>query len=260
MEEIFGFFVLFLFIGGYFLFSFIALIILLNRTSDLRLKLDLLQKKLSDLSKGGIKTEITGSNPSTMEAYKQSLQKPAAPVPQTPPTPISEPVLRSAPPETHKPVEAKPEFIEDVIKPVTVAAATPQARPVTPPRPPQPPKPKKPGFWESNPDLEKFIGENLINKIAIALVVLGIGYFVKFAIDQQWINEYGRVAIGILCGGILIGTAHYLRNSYRAFSSVLVGGGIATFYFTITLAFQVYGMFHPPVIAFSIMVLITIFT
>jgi uncharacterized membrane protein len=115
-----------------------------------------------------------------------------------------------------------------------------------------------PTFLERNPDLEKFIGENLINKIGIAILVLGIGFFVKFAIDQNWINEIGRVAIGIACGGVLIGLAHKLRKSFNAFSSVLVGGGLAVFYFTITIAFQDYHIFSQPV-AFVLMVLITAF-
>jgi uncharacterized membrane protein len=36
-----------------------------------------------------------------------------------------------------------------------------------------------------NPDIEKFIGENLINKIGIAVLILGIAFFVKYAIDQN---------------------------------------------------------------------------
>lgn len=124
--------------------------------------------------------------------------------------------------------------------------------------PPKATKPKKPTFFERNPDLEKFIGENLINKIGIAILVLGIGFFVKFAIDQNWINEVGRVLIGILCGGILVGVAHYLRKSFAAFSSVLIGGGISVFYFTIALAFREYAIISQPV-AFGIMVIITIF-
>ena len=119
-------------------------------------------------------------------------------------------------------------------------------------------KPPKPGFFERNPDLEKFIGENLINKIGIAILVVGIGFFVKFAIDQNWISETGRVLIGILCGGILIGVAHYLRKTFAAFSSVLVGGGIAVFYFTIALAFREYAILSQTA-AFIIMVLITLF-
>jgi uncharacterized membrane protein len=105
-------------------------------------------------------------------------------------------------------------------------------------------------------DFEKFIGENLANKIGIAVLVLGISFFVKYAIDKDWINEFGRVAIGLASGGILIGFAHYLRNSYRAFSSVLVGGGLAVFYFTIGFAFHQYHLIGQTT-AFIIMVLIS---
>lgn len=105
-------------------------------------------------------------------------------------------------------------------------------------------------------DLEKFIGENLANKIGIAILVLGIGFFVKYAIDKNWINETGRVLIGFACGLILLFFAHRIRNSYRSFSSVLVGGGLAVFYFTIAFAFQEYHLLGQKM-AFSAMVVTT---
>jgi uncharacterized membrane protein len=105
-------------------------------------------------------------------------------------------------------------------------------------------------------DIEKAIGENLISKIGIIILVLGVGYFVKFAIDQNWINEYGRVVIGLLTGGILIGIAHYLRKSYKTFSSILTGGGLAVFYITVAIAFHQYHIFSQT-IAFIITIAIT---
>lgn len=122
-------------------------------------------------------------------------------------------------------------------------------------------KKKKQSFLEKNPDIEKFIGENLINKIGIVILVLGIGYLVKYAIDKNWINEIGRVAIGIFSATILIGLAHKLRKGYKAFSSVLIGGGLAILYFTIALAFHTegYPLYQQQTITFIILVLITIF-
>ena len=153
-----------------------------------------------------------------------------------------------------KPVEEKTAFTQPEAVPPKVEN-TAFALPVQPP--PQP-KPKKPSFFERNPDLEKFIGENLVSKIGIAILVLAIGYFVKYAIDNEWVGTIGRVGIGVVCGGILIGLAHRLRNSYHAFSSVLAGGGLAVLYFTITLAFQQYHLFSQTV-AFVIMIVITVF-
>jgi len=105
-------------------------------------------------------------------------------------------------------------------------------------------------------DIEKFIGENLINKIGIVILVLSLFFFVQYAIGKGWVNDAGRVAIGIVAGGILIALAHKLRKTYTAFSSVLAGGGIAVLYSTIALAFQLYSLFSQTQ-AFLIMVVIT---
>ena len=111
---------------------------------------------------------------------------------------------------------------------------------------------------KKNTDLEKFIGENLANKIGIAVLVLGISFFVKYAIDNDWINEAGRVIVGFACGGILIGIAHYIRDKYRSFSSVLIGGGLTVFYFTTAYAFHQYHLIGQQP-AFIIMVVISAF-
>lgn len=161
-------------------------------------------------------------------------------LPPSPPPSLTPP----EPEQKRKPEEVK---IPGVITPQQVQRA------------PKPAAPPRPGFFERNPDLEKFIGENLANKIGIAILVLGIGFFVKYAIDQNWIGVYGRVLIGIACGGALIGIAHFLRKKFIAFSSVLVGGGIAILYLTIAIAFHEYGiMGQKP--AFAIMVVITALT
>lgn len=123
------------------------------------------------------------------------------------------------------------------------------------------PKVKRKSFSEKYPDLEKFIGENLINKIGIAILVLGIGFIVKYAIDKDWINEIGRVAIGFIAAGGLIGLAHKLKNNYSSFSSVLIGGGLAVLYFTVTYAYHTegYPFYQQPALTFAILFCITVF-
>lgn len=120
---------------------------------------------------------------------------------------------------------------------------------------------KRESFFEKYPDIEKFIGENLINKIGIVILVLGIAFLVKYAIDKNWINEIGRVAIGVLSAGILIGVAHKLRKNYIAFSSVLIGGGLAVLYFTVSLAYHTpgYPLYGLQTATFAILSLITLF-
>ncbi|MBK5719365.1 DUF2339 domain-containing protein [Dysgonomonas sp. Marseille-P4677] len=105
--------------------------------------------------------------------------------------------------------------------------------------------------------IERILGENWLSKVGIITLVLGIAFFVKYAIDQEWINEIGRVGIGLLTGGLIVGIAHKLRSKYQVFSSILVGGGISVFYITITLAFREYELFNQTV-AFILLIFITI--
>ncbi|GHU82985.1 hypothetical protein FACS189415_4400 [Bacteroidia bacterium] len=105
-------------------------------------------------------------------------------------------------------------------------------------------------------DFEKFFGENLLSKIGIATLVLGISYFVKYAIDRDWIDEVGRVVFGLLCGGVIIGIGHKLKDNYRVFSSILVGGGISVLYITITIAYRQYGMYSQS-LSFSLLIFVT---
>ncbi|NDV66888.1 DUF2339 domain-containing protein [Bacteroides sp. 224] len=104
-----------------------------------------------------------------------------------------------------------------------------------------------------------FALENLLSKIGIVTLVLGIGFFVKYAIDKDWINEIGRVAIGVITGGAIIAIAHKLKEKYNVFSAILTGGGISVLYITITLAFREYHLFNQT-FAFIILIAITLFS
>lgn len=102
-----------------------------------------------------------------------------------------------------------------------------------------------------------FFKENTLTKVGIITLVLGIAFFVKYAIDQEWINEIGRVGIGVITGALIIGIAHKLNKEYAVFSSILVGGGISVLYITITLAFREYALFSQSM-AFIVLILITL--
>ncbi|WP_304343194.1 DUF2339 domain-containing protein [Chryseobacterium koreense] len=116
--------------------------------------------------------------------------------------------------------------------------------------------PWKPGWIDL---LLNFAKQNILTIIGIFTLVVGIGYFVKYAIDKNWIDESMRFAIGILTGiGILI-IGFVLKKNYRVFSSILNGGGLAVLYLSITLAFQEYHLFSQN-FAFFILILITVFS
>jgi uncharacterized membrane protein len=88
-------------------------------------------------------------------------------------------------------------------------------------------------------------------------LVIGIGYFVKYAIDKNWIGETARFIIGMLTGFGIMAIGYFIQKNYKTFSSIISGGGIAILYLSVTLAFQEYHLFTQN-IAFIFLVFITI--
>lgn len=110
---------------------------------------------------------------------------------------------------------------------------------------------------EKKTNYEQFIGENLFGKIGILIFVIGIGFFVKYAIDKNWINETMRTILGFGIGAGLFAIGHKLREKYRTFSSLLVGGCFAVFFLTDAIAYHYYELYSQP-IAFAILVVSTL--
>lgn len=106
---------------------------------------------------------------------------------------------------------------------------------------------------------EEFIGTNLLNKIGIAILVLGISFGVKYAIDHQMLDPLTRVILGYIAGAGIIGFALKLKKDYSAFSAVLLSGGMAALYFITFAAYDFY-YFIPQAVAFVVMVVFTAFT
>ncbi|HSO86237.1 MAG TPA: DUF2339 domain-containing protein, partial [Draconibacterium sp.] len=123
-------------------------------------------------------------------------------------------------------------------------------------------KEKKETSWEKSgisAEIEKFIGENLINKIGIAVLIIGVGIGVKYAIDNDLISPLVRIILGYLVGFSLAGFAIRLKARYLNFSAVLFSGAMAIQYFITYAANSYYNLF-PQTVAISLMVIITILT
>lgn len=113
------------------------------------------------------------------------------------------------------------------------------------------PKPKS--------NLEKFIGENLINKIGIVILVIGVGIGAKYAIDHDLISPWTRIILGYIIGLGLLGFAIRLKKEYLNFSAVLLSGSMAIMYFITFAAYSFYALI-PLTLTFVLMVLFTVFT
>ena len=111
----------------------------------------------------------------------------------------------------------------------------------------------------SKSEIEKFVGENLINKIGIAITIFGVAIGAKYSIEHELISPLTRIILGYLMGVGLLGFGMKLKEKYENFSAVLVSGAIAIMYFMTYLAYDLYALI-PQLAAFAMMVIFTAFT
>jgi uncharacterized membrane protein len=108
--------------------------------------------------------------------------------------------------------------------------------------------------------MEDFLIGNLLLNISIVAFVLGVGFFLKYSIDQNWIPIWGRIFIGIAIAiGMIVGAINIREKHPKLFSEVLFGGAIAILYLSIYAGFALEGFaFLSFQISFISMIAITI--
>jgi len=153
--------------------------------------------------------------------------------------------------------------IDEQLKPAPTpqpGAYSPPGYAIITPQPLSPPMDDDDEFGYSqkpDPDKEVRQGEFWLNKIGIALLLLGLGFLFKYSVDQDWVTPLVRVSFGLVLAVGLIGLGMRLTQSKRTLSQVLMGGGIAAFYITGYAAFHLYQLI-PHYLAFSFMAGVTL--
>ena len=88
--------------------------------------------------------------------------------------------------------------------------------------------------------------ETWLKIVGIGLLLLGVAFLFKFSVDQGWITEPVRVGFAVAIGIVLFVAGLRIHDDRRAFSQVLLGGSIATFYIAGFAAFQLYALVPVP--------------
>jgi Predicted membrane protein (DUF2339) len=96
-----------------------------------------------------------------------------------------------------------------------------------------------------------------LNRLGIGLLLLGVGFLFKYSIDQGWLTPSVRVSFGLALGIALLGIGLRLQSERRAFSQILMGGSIATFYISGFASFQLFKLV-PYGVALVFMVAVTL--
>ena len=104
---------------------------------------------------------------------------------------------------------------------------------------------------------ENSLGGTWLNRVGALVLVLGIGFFLRYAFDHRWIGPAGRVTLGVVAGVALLLVGERLqRAAYRVPAQGVVAAGIATLYLSFYAAHSFYQLIPRPT-AFAFMVLVT---
>ena len=126
-------------------------------------------------------------------------------------------------------------------EPVPAPAGPPSGAPPQSAEPPPPAEPPAPMPWERiQVNWELILGGNWLARVGVLAVVIGMGFFLKLAFDNDWIGETGRVVLGIVGGLAFLGAGEYWHKRYPAFAQALAGGGVALLYLSIFAAFAIF--------------------
>ena len=100
-----------------------------------------------------------------------------------------------------------------------------------------------------------------MNKVGIALFLMGVVFLFKFSWDRGWLQVLltpaVRVGLGVLLGTALVSVGLRVYAGRRAFAQVVLGGGIGTYYITGFAAYGMLGVVSYPV-AFAFMAAVTL--
>jgi uncharacterized membrane protein len=120
-------------------------------------------------------------------------------------------------------------------------AQAPAARPMAPFEPlpawNEVPRTERPAI-----DVERMIGANWLSKLGMLVLVLGVAFFLRYAIDQGWITITARIVLGVLGGIALFATGDLLRwwdrTRFNVYAQVLAGGGAVITFFSFFASYQ----------------------
>jgi uncharacterized membrane protein len=157
---------------------------------------------------------------------------------------------------------ARVQALETALARISASAAK---NPVAPARnAPNPSPPGVPGL-SSEPcppaaqdSLESRIGSQLFNRIGIFAVLIGMAWFLKLAIDRNWIGPGIRIAIGmVVAAALVVWSERFRARGYSAFSYTLKALGTGIAYLSLWASFSVYHLL-PAALAFLLMVAVTV--
>lgn len=166
--------------------------------------------------------------------------------------PLEETVGPQRPSPTPPPLPQRSAPIEE---PARVSGPQTPAIPSAPPAPST--RPDVPAEAPETQQLETWMGLTWINRIGVITLVFGVAFFFRYAVDNHWIGETGRVILGVIAGlATVVAGGVVRRRGHTIFGQGVCGLGISILYLSFYASFGFYHLLPQPA-AFVLMVMVT---
>lgn len=171
-------------------------------------------------------------------------EAPTGPVAESPlPTTTLEHPLEAPAPNQQRVEESSPPSAERPSRSLPASPSLP------------PPRAGNTGNLNVSIDWEQVLGRNWFAIIGAVALVVGVGFFLKLAFDNNWIGNTGRIVLGIGVGIALLGVGEYAQRRVPVWAQPVTASGAAILYLSIYAAFGLYQLLRPDV-AFLFMALV----
>lgn len=149
-------------------------------------------------------------------------------------------------------LKVPPQVLDPIVAPPAATPVVSLANPVSLEQPAEPEPPARAFAAREEvppaPALETRVGLTIINRIGAVTLVLGVAFFFKWAVDNNWIGPLGRVLLGLLAGFGALALADFLwRKAQQVFAQGITGTGIAIIYVAFYAAFDFYHLVYQSV-------------
>lgn len=92
----------------------------------------------------------------------------------------------------------------------------------------------------SDMTFENFFGARVLLRVGVTALIFAVGFFMKYAFDQGLLSDLAKVLVIALFGGLIIACGEFFARKYPIFGQVIIGGGIAIWFFDVVAARVLY--------------------
>jgi uncharacterized membrane protein len=197
---------------------------------------------------GRLEQRIQGVEKALSRLYEQVAAMPQAVASQQPTKPPATATAPSPPAPVASPPQTVPTAASAPVPPIPQSSARPRP-PLTQPLTSAAPSPIGSSRESSTPDMlspdfENVVAGKWLNYVGIVAILFAAAFFIEYAFENNWIGPRGRIAIGIICGALLLAWSGWMaRRGYEYFSEGIAALGAAVLYLSLWGGWHYYNIF-----------------